>query len=50
MEPVEIVPGLWRWSAVHPGWKPEDDWGPMVGCVRYELADVSVVIDPLLPR
>jgi len=50
MEPVEIVPGLWRWSAVHPEWKPEDDWGPMVGCVLYELGDVSVVIDPLLPR
>jgi hypothetical protein len=50
MEPVEIVPGLWRWSAAHPEWKPEDDWGQMVGCVLYELGDVSVLIDPLLPR
>ena len=50
MEPVEIAPGLWRWSAAHPEWKPEDDWGQMVGCVLYELGDVAVLIDPLLPR
>ena len=50
MAPVEIVPGLWRWLAVHPEWKPEDDWEQIVGCVLYELDDVSVLIDPLLPR
>jgi hypothetical protein len=50
MPPVEIVRGLWRWTAAHPEWTPEDDWGQMVGCVLYELGDTVVVIDPLVPR
>ena len=54
---VEIVHGLWRWTAPHPEWKPPgertegaDDWDEMVGSVLYELPDVAVLIDPLLPR
>jgi hypothetical protein len=56
---VEIVPGLVRWTARHPDWKPDaapgssGDWDPLVGSVLYEPpgeppASVAL-IDPLLP-
>jgi len=47
--------GLWRWTAEHPAWvpgaKPESpsDWPRAVGCVLYDAADATVLIDPLLP-
>ncbi len=53
--PVEIAPGLWRWTAPHPEWDPHPepgrsgDWGQMVGSVLYELPGTVVLIDPLLP-
>jgi hypothetical protein len=53
--PAEIVPGLLRWSAPHPAWRPAavpgsaSDWPELVGSVLYELPDVVVLIDPLLP-
>jgi hypothetical protein len=53
--PVELAPGLLRWSAPHPGWDPQaqpgssGDWGQMVGSVLYEVSDTVVLIDPLLP-
>ena len=56
MLPAEIVPGLLRWTAPHPDWTPgappdtPEDWGEWVGSVLYELPEVSVLIDPLLPR
>jgi hypothetical protein len=52
---MEIAPGLLRWTAPHPDWKPASsaggahDWGQMVGSVVYELPDTVVMIDPLLP-
>ncbi len=39
----ELAPGLWRWTAPHP------DWKQAVGCVYYEAAAATVVIDPLVP-
>jgi hypothetical protein len=54
--PQEIVPGLLRWSAPHPEWRPgappgsSADWEQEVGSVLYELAEVVVLIDPLIPR
>jgi hypothetical protein len=53
---VEIVPGLWRWTAPHPAWAPgaepdsPDDWEQYVGSVLYEAQDATVFIDPLVPR
>jgi hypothetical protein len=50
-----IVPGLWRWTAPHPDWKPEvppgssEYWEQMVGSVLYELPQTVALIDPLLP-
>jgi hypothetical protein len=52
---LEIAPGLLRWTAPHPAWNPRavpgssSDWEQMVGSVLYELPDVVVLIDPLLP-
>jgi hypothetical protein len=54
-EVLEIVPGLLRWTAAHPGWNPtaepgsSGDWDEMVGCVLYDQPDVVTLIDPLLP-
>jgi hypothetical protein len=53
--PVEIVPGLLRWTAPHPDWNPQPspgssaDWDENVGSVLYELPAALALIDPLLP-
>jgi len=53
--PLEIAPGLLRWTAPHPAWKPPAvagspaDWQEMVGSVLYEMPDTVAIIDPLLP-
>jgi hypothetical protein len=53
---AEIAPGLWRWTAAHPSWKPgaepgsAGEWDPNVGCVLTTAAPGhAVFIDPLLP-
>jgi len=50
MRASEIAPGLWRWTAAHPEWKPEDDWDEIVGAALYVLPAAAVLFDPLLPR
>jgi glyoxylase-like metal-dependent hydrolase (beta-lactamase superfamily II) len=49
----EVVPGLWRWTGLHPEWKPADagpeGWDQEVGCVYYEAPDAVVLVDPLAP-
>lgn len=52
LAPIEIRPGLWRWNAPHPDWKPaapgsSGDWPRDVGCVLYEIGAAAVLIDPL---
>jgi hypothetical protein len=61
MDVKELGPGLWRWTAPHPSWKPENDkpggWGRMVASVSYAPAAAArqsgdpafVLIDPLAP-
>jgi len=56
MDTREIAPGLWRWTAPHPDWTPENDrpggWGERVGAVYFEApppAEAVVLIDPLAP-
>ena len=49
MNVTELAPGLWRWTAPHPDWKEGADWERDVGCVYYEAADATVLIDPLVP-
>src|SRR4051794_17445058 len=51
----EIARGLWRWTALHPEWRPDAapetpaDWPREVGCVLCETSEATVFIDPLLP-
>ena len=53
--PQQIEPGLLRWRAPHPDWKPDavpasaEDWEQEVGCVLFEAPDSVVLFDPLLP-
>ena len=49
MEPREVEPGLWYWTAPHPDWRGATDWPEDVGCVCCRAADAVVLIDPLLP-
>ena len=52
MEALRLADGLWRWTAPHPNW---ENWpghereAREVGCVYYEAADATVLIDPLVP-
>jgi glyoxylase-like metal-dependent hydrolase (beta-lactamase superfamily II) len=50
----ELAPGLWRWTALHPDWTPEeaedgDGWEQEVGCVYLETPAHVLLIDPLIP-
>jgi hypothetical protein len=55
MEPTQIRPGLYRWTAPHPGYEPDPepdspaDWPEQVGCVAYQAPDALVLVDPLVP-
>jgi hypothetical protein len=51
----ELRPGLWRWTAPHPAWRPgakrdsAGDWPQDVGCVAYDAGRTLVLVDPLVP-
>jgi hypothetical protein len=53
---TEIARGLLRWTAPHPDWPQDvepghpDYWEQEVGSALYELTDLVVLFDPLLPR
>jgi len=52
VEAVRVAEGLWRWTVPHPNWENWPDherWPREVGCVYYEAADATVLIDPLVP-
>ncbi|MGH3103970.1 MAG: hypothetical protein ACRDN6_07745 [Gaiellaceae bacterium] len=53
MDGEELRPGLWRWTAPHPEWTPEEGgptgWDEEVGCVLCIAQDAIVLIDPLVP-
>jgi hypothetical protein len=49
----ELRPGLKRWTAPHPEWKPEEDeldesYRP-VASLLYRAPDALVLVDPLVP-
>lgn len=46
----ELAPGLWRWTAPHPDWKPGDEWEREIGCVYYEAPEAVCLIDPLVSQ
>jgi hypothetical protein len=49
MNVAELQPGLWRWTAPHPAWHPDQAWPQHVGSIYAETADAIVLIDPLVP-
>jgi len=46
--PIELAPGLWRWSARHPEWHP-GRFGAEVASFALESGEALVLVDPLLP-
>jgi hypothetical protein len=52
---IELRPGLFRWTAIHPEADPAAepgspaDWGPYVGSVAFAAPDALVLVDPLVP-
>lgn len=48
-EPVEVLRGLWAWSARHPEWHP-GEFGALVVSWALDAGDVALVVDPLIPR
>ncbi len=55
MNLTELRPGLWRWTAPHPAWRPgaerdsAGDWDQEVGCVAYAAQGALLLVDPLVP-
>jgi hypothetical protein len=53
MKVEQIRPRLWRWTATHPDWTPEeggpDGWDPEVASFALVEDDALVLIDPLVP-
>ena len=49
MRVQKLGPGLWRWTALHPEWTSEEEWGEEVGCLYLETEDAVTLIDPLIP-
>ena len=49
VEVRDVVPGLWIWRAPHPGWKPGDDWEPIVTSTFVESGGEKLLLDPLAP-
>lgn len=53
MEVRELAPGLWRWTARHPDWTPEqggpEGWEPEVASYYCETGSDLILIDPILP-
>ena len=53
MRVTRLAEGLWRWTALHPEWKPgadgPDGWEQEVSSVYLEAPDHVVLVDPLVP-
>jgi hypothetical protein len=45
----ELRPGLWRWTAPHPEWRPDSEWEREVGSACCETPEAVCLIDPLVP-
>lgn len=47
--PAQVAPGIHRWSAQHPEWRPRNDWGEDVASFALVTGTVLSLVDPLLP-
>jgi hypothetical protein len=45
----EIAPGIWRWTAPHPDWQPDVEWGREVASFALAVDETLVLVDPLVP-
>jgi len=45
----EIAPGIWRWTAPHPEWQPDAEWGREVASFALAVDETLVLVDPLVP-
>jgi hypothetical protein len=45
----EVAPGIWRWTATHPEWQPDVEWGREVASFALAVDDTLVLVDPLVP-
>lgn len=46
--PLEVAPGLWRWTARHPDWHP-GAFGAEVASFGLQAGGDLLLVDPLLP-
>ena len=44
MEVDEIAPGIWRWTAAHPEWRPDVEWAREVASFAFAVADTLVLV------
>ncbi len=44
-----LAPGIWRWSAPHPGWRPRSPWVRECACYALDTGPELALIDPLAP-
>ncbi len=45
---AQILPGVWRLTANHPEWSPDEDWDPEVAWWAVQADAGLVLIDPLV--
>jgi hypothetical protein len=45
----EIAPGIWRWTALHPEWQPEVEWGREVASFALAVDETLILVDALVP-
>ena len=43
-----VGPGVWAWTARHPGWQPDFCWDERVRCFVIETEAETLVVDPLV--
>jgi len=43
----ELRAGLWHWQASHPGWEPDEPWGPDVSSYAIDEGERLLLFDPL---
>ena len=43
----ELQAGVWHWTAPHPDWRPEADWGKDVSSYAIDDGELLLLFDPL---
>ena len=45
----ELRPGLWYWTAPHPGWEPSEPWDQNVSSYALDDGERLLLFDPIAP-